>query len=154
MINVIDQSQKDTWVKLPSFVDLSRPILLVEHINYLRKLYTLLGTNSLHNVNSNLTRDTEQIEEAFQVSILYKRKIECTEEKIIRDLQNIWPIFKKVWPKYCNDKKLVHIKFFDHILSNYTISHEQICEMLSIFLAVAPTTWPFERSYSKLEKVF
>ena len=34
VINVIDQSQKDTWVKLPSFVDLSRPILLVEHINY------------------------------------------------------------------------------------------------------------------------
>ena len=36
-----------------------------------------------------MTRDTEQIEEAFQVSILYKRKIECIEEKIIRDLQNI-----------------------------------------------------------------
>ena len=55
-------------------------------------------TNYFHNVNNNLIRDIEQIEgwEAFQVSILYKHKIECTEAEILRELQELWPIFNIV----------------------------------------------------------
>ena len=43
--NLIDQSQKDTLVKLASVFDLSRPILLDNCIYYLKKLHNLFGTN-------------------------------------------------------------------------------------------------------------
>ena len=85
-MNVIDQSQKDTLVELASAFDLSRPISLNERINYLKKLHTLFGTNYLLDVSNDVTHDIEQIEEweAFQVTIFYKHKIECTEAEILR----------------------------------------------------------------------
>ena len=103
----------------------------------------MFGTNYLHNVNNNLIRDIEQIEEweAFKFSILYKgKKIEFTEAEILRELPNMWPIFNRAWPKYRNDKKSCHIKLFDHISSHYTITREHLCQMLRILLAVAPLT--------------
>ena len=90
MTNIIDQSQNNTLVELASAFDLSRPFSLDERINYLKNLLALFGTNYLHIVN-NLICHIKQIEEweAFQVSILYKCKIECNEAEILRELQNI-----------------------------------------------------------------
>ena len=39
------------------------------------------------------------------------------------------------------------------IVSQYTISHPFLCEMIKILLASASTTGPLERSYSKLAKI-
>ena len=39
------------------------------------------------------------------------------------------------------------------IVSQYTISHPFLCEMIIILLASASTTGPLERSYSKLAKI-
>lgn len=45
------------------------------------------------------------------------------------------------------------MNFFEHILSNHTITHPDVTELLRILIAVAPSTGPLERSYSKLAKI-
>ena len=84
---------------------MSRPITLEERIIYLKKLHTLFCTNYVHEVDQNLLSEIEDVGEwdYAKVTIRYKRKITYTKEEIVQQLQNIWPIFNQVWPKYRDD---------------------------------------------------
>ena len=64
------------------------------------------------------------------MTILYKRKL----EKLVQEFSNLWPVFNRILPQY-------------------TIAHPNICDLVRILLAVAPSTGPLERSYSKLAKI-
>ena len=53
----------------------------------------------------------------------------------------------RIWPQYRDneDKQTIHTKFLNHILSNHTISHPNVLELIKIS-SVAPSTSPLERS--------
>ena len=154
--NVIDQSQSGTLVEMASAFDMSRTITLEERVVYLKQLHTLFGTNYVHKVNSEALAELEDdVGEwnHYTISITYPKKINASEDELTKQFRNIWPIFNQTWPKYREQKKTSHIDFFEHILSNHTITHPDLCEMVKILLAVAPSTGPLERSYSKLAKI-
>ena len=74
--------------------------------------------------------------------------------KSLMEFKNFWPIMNRIWPQYRDneDKQTIHIKFLNH-LSNHTITHPNVLELIKILLSVAPSTTPLERSYSKLSKI-
>ena len=89
----------------------------------------------------------------FTVYPRLNRKLNCSEKEITHQFQNLWPIFNKVWPQYQECIKDQHINFLNHILSNYTITHPDVCDLLRILITIAPSTSPLEQSFSKLSKI-
>ena len=67
--------------------------------------------------------------------------------KSLMEFKNFWPIMNRIWPQYRDneDKQTIHTKFLNHILSNHTISHPNVLELIKIS-SVAPSTSPLERS--------
>ena len=154
--NVIEQSQADTLVELSSMFDMARTIDLQERITYLKKLHTIFGTNYQHVIDpEKYNKEIANLNDwsNFIITIKYPKKLTASEEEMVKQFRNIWPIFNRLWPKYREDKKFGSNKFFQHIIENHTITHPDVMELLKILLAVAPSTGPLERSYSKLAKI-
>ena len=143
--NITDQSQSETLVEYASAFDMRRRIGLEERIQLLKKLHTIYGTNYVHNVPHNW--------EGKQITIFHRRKLNCTEDEIVKEFSNIWPVFNRIWPQYSEDVKGRHINFFTYIISHHSITHPNICELIRILMSVCPSTGPLERSYSKLAKI-
>ena len=59
----------------------------------------------------------------------------------------------KLWPKFFKDKINGNEEFWQSIISNYTITYPNLTQLVRILFAVAPSTGPLERSYSKLAKI-
>ena len=89
--NVVDQNQADTIVEFTSVFDMCRPIDLDARIKYIKKLYTLYWTNYIHEIP-----EVDDDWKDYNISLLHKRKLNCSEKEITHQLQNLWPIFNKV----------------------------------------------------------
>ena len=89
----------------------------------------------------------------FEISIRYPAKIDATVEKVEKEFRDIWPICNRLWPKFCKDKANGNRKFWQTIISNYTITYPNLTTLVRILFAIAPSTGPLERSYSKLAKL-
>ena len=146
--NVVDQNQAYVIVEFASAFDMCRPIDLDARIKYLKKLHTLHGTNYIHEIPK-----VDDGRKDYNISLLQKRKLNCSEKKITHQFQNVWPIFNKVWLQYRECIKDQHINFVNHILSNYTITHPDVCDLMMILITIAPSTRPLEQSFSKLCKI-
>ena len=146
--NVVDQNQADTIVEFASASDMCRPIDLDACIKYIKKLHTLCETNYIDEIPK-----VDDNWEDYSIRLLHKRKLNCSEKEITHQFQNLWPIFNKVWPQYQECIKDQHINFLNHILSNYTITHPDVCDLLRILITIAPSTSPLEQSFSKLSKI-
>ena len=146
--NVVNQNQADTIVEFFSAFDMCRLIDLDARIKYIKKLHTLYGTNYIHEIPK-----VDDDWKDCNISLLHERKLNCSEKEITHQFQNLWPIFNKVQPQYQECIKDQHINFLNHILSNYTITHPDVCDLLRILLAIAPSTSPLEQSFSKLSKI-
>ena len=146
--NIVDENQADTTVEFASVFDMCRPMDLDARIKYIKKLHTLYGTNYIHEI-SKFDSDWKD----YNISLPHKRKLNCSEKEITHQFQNLWPIFNKVWPQYQECIKDQHINFLNHILSNYTITHPDVCDLLRILITIAPSTSPLEQSFSKLSKI-
>ena len=146
--NVLDQNQADTIVEFASAFDMCRPINLNARIKYIKKLHTLYGTNYIHEIPK-----VDDDWKDYNISLLHKRKLNCSEKEKTHQFQNLWPIFNKVQPQYQECIKDQHINFLNHILSNYTITHPDVCDLLRILITIAPSTSPLEQSFSKLSKI-
>ena len=146
--NVVDQNQADTIVEFASASDMCRPIDLDACIKYIKKLHTLCETNYIDEIPK-----VDDNWEDYSIRLLHNRKLNCSEKEITHQFQNLWPIFNKVWPQYQECIKDQHINFLNHILSNYTITHPDVCDLLRILITIAPSTSPLEQSFSKLSKI-
>ena len=113
-------------VEYASMFDMHHLITLEDRIILLKKLHTLFGTHYIHDVNELKYRWKE-----FKVSTCYSRKLKCTEDEIIKEFKNLWPIMNRIWPQYHDneDKLTIHIKFLNH-LSNHTITHSNVLELI------------------------
>ena len=99
--NAVDQNEADTIAEFPSAFDMCRPIDLDAHIKYIKKLHTLYGTNYAHE-----TLKVDDDWKDYDISLLHKRKLNCSEKEITHQFQNLWPIFNNVWPQYRDCIKL------------------------------------------------
>ena len=63
------------------------------------------------------------------MTVMHKKKIDCTEEELCKEFMNLWPVFNRLWPEYPHEPKTSHLRLLDHILSNYSITHPSICEL-------------------------
>ena len=131
-------------------LDMHRLITLEDRIVLLKKLHTLYGTDYVHNV-----KEMKSGWKQFKITLCHERKLKCTEEDIVKEFNNLWPIMNRSWAQYrdIKNKHSLHLIFFNHILSNHTITHPNISELIKIFISVAPNTSPLERSFSKLAKI-
>ena len=88
----------------------------------------------------------------YKVRVCCKRKISCTLDRLISQFNNLWPIMYILWPEF-RDKNNNNLNFWQTIVSQYTISHPFLCEIIKIPLLHASTTEPSERSFNKLVKM-
>ena len=146
--NVVDQNQADIIVEFASAFDMCWPIDLDTRIKYIKKLHTLYGTNYIHEIPK-----VDDDWKDYIISLLHKRKLNCSQKDITHQFQNLWPIFNKVWPQYQKCIKDQHINFLHHVFSNYTIIHPDVCDLLRNLITTASSTSPLEQSFSKFSKI-
>ena len=146
--NIVDENQADATVEFASAFDMCRPMDLDARIKYIKKLHTLYGTNYIYEIPK-FDSDWKDC----NISLPHKRKLNCSEKEITHQFQNLWPIFNKVWPQYPECIKDQDINFLNHILSNYTISHPDVCDLLRILITIASSTSPLEQFFRKLSKI-
>ena len=147
--NVADQSQKDTLVEYASAFDFKRPIGLEERISLPKKLHSIYGVNYSHTVEN----VQEEMWNEHQIMLKYPAKIECSESTLIGEFRNLWSVHNHLRPRFNYDPKIANMMMTMHILDNYMITHPNLCTLLQILLAVAPTTEPLEISHSQLAKL-
>ena len=119
---------------------------LEEWKELLTKLCSVFCVNYVHNV------PPERGYSDYEVSIHYNKKISCTSDELISQFNNLWPIINRSWLEFW-DKDNNNFSFWQMTVSQYTISHPYLCEMIKILLASASTTRPLERLCSKLGKI-
>ena len=144
--NVVNRNQAHTIVEFASASDMCRPIDLDARIKY-KKLHALCGTNYIHEIPK-----VDDDWKDYYISLLHKRKLNYSQKEITHQFQNLWPIFNEVWPQYRECIKDQHINFLNHILSNYTITHLDVCNLL-ILITIAPSTSPLQQTFSKISKI-
>ena len=111
-------------------------------------MHTLYGLNYTHTVN-----EKKEEWDQYEIIVSHKRELECSRKELVPQFRNLWPVFNKIWLKYHDHKKTRHMQFVGHVLSQCSITHPHLCDLVRILLAVAPSTRPLERSYSKLAKL-
>ena len=101
--------------------------------------------------------DTEDDEfwNEYTISIKYPAKIDVSADTIISEFKNIYPICNRKWTAgdYYQDLKEGNLRFWQYMLSFYSISNPNLCKLVEIVLGIAANTGPLERSYSKLAKI-
>ena len=89
--NVVDQNEADTIAEFTSAFDMCWPIDLDARIKYIKKLHTFYGTNYIHEIP-----EVDDNWKDYNISLLHKGKLNCSEKEIAHQFQNLWPIFNKV----------------------------------------------------------
>ena len=82
--NVVNQNQADTIVEFASAFDMRRLIDLDVRIKYIKKLHALYGTNYIHEI-----RKVDDDWKDYNISLLDKRKLNCSEKKITHQFRNL-----------------------------------------------------------------
>ena len=151
--NVLNQAQKDTLVEYSSCFDLTAPFDLDARLENLQKLHLTFCKEYTHTVtypdDSELETDLER---DFKISIKYPPKINCSYECLKSEFRSLWPVFNRMWPKYASTAPQHSrlMRCLKYVVSNYTITQSNLCEMILLLLAISPGKGPLERSYSKV----
>ena len=146
--NVADQAQSGTIVEYASALNLSYRCDKNVRIQYVRQLHSMYGTTYTHIL------DDDSDLPGYEIGIKYPAKLQCTDDELVEDFNNIWPVLTKLWFGFKSTlpRKNVTKRFWIKVLEEYSLDFPHISELILILLSISPGTGPLERSYSKLGK--
>ena len=85
----------------------------------------------------------------------YPPKLNCTESELISEFNSCWSVLGKTWLKFkdTNPQPTQMLRFWIHILEEYSIECPNLADLVFILLSISPGTGPLERSFSTLAKI-
>ena len=81
-----------------------------ERLQLLKKLHLLHGIDYIHNIPRELLGDDLSKFEVWSISHMFK--LECEENTLLQEFQNLWLVINKISPLYMNDGTNAFTNFF------------------------------------------
>ena len=91
----------------------------------------------------------------YTVTMKYPPKLNCTESELVSEFNSCWSVLGKTWLKFkdTNPQPTRMLRFWIHILEEYSIEYPNLADLVLILLSISPGTGPLERSFSTLAKI-
>ena len=143
--NIKDQNQRNAIVEFASALDLAQKCDKATHIECLKQLYVIYGTEYIHVLSeSKLNYDD------YVITAKYPAKLNCSEGELLAEFSSCWLAIGKMRQKYkdtsCKATRM--LRFWVHIVEEYCIEYPYLTKLVLILLSISPGTGPLERSYA------
>ena len=161
--NIRDQCDDQTQYYGWSALDLADTTASLElRVNKIQELMSMFTANTIHTVKKYANAKETKLEAdkwmEHTIFLHYPPRIPCTEEELVKEFQESWPILNGLWFKEINcalqekrsPDQLATYKIF---IQNHAIQRPNLCRLFLILIATPANTSCLERAYTFLEMV-
>ena len=112
----------------------------------------MYGKDYTHEVSQHME---DHLYGEYEIMIKYPAKLKCSGDDLIKEFNSIWSVLGRAWQKFKNSNPSPTrlLRFWVHIVNEYSIEYHNLTDLVVILLCISPGTGPFERSFTKLAKI-